>query len=281
MTQDAVDDWLVHFGVMGMKWGVRKDRDISTESRAQRALSRKTAEEHMWNVVKDEPLWKAMSEDDYRSLSTKGETFAKGEMLRRVSMDSSSILKGETYVSQKLEDFEFYKAIIPAYGPSHARQGAGKKEYKKAHYEVALKATKRLASPSEKERVDAFIELLSEPSIQVKGKTAPITGREYLYKSGSYPKMFYKRYDDKKLALEAWDRFVQSQGNQNNPLAKAYYDKIRSRGYNTLIDDNDRGKYTKTPLILLDPESTVKVSSVRRLTTDEINQAQRNLKGGE
>lgn len=267
---------LSHHGVKGMKWGVRKDRDLSTESKALRRESSTNLSNYMWNAVKDDPIWgKTMSHEEYNALSTEGEHFIKNTVFRRVTPDSSTTLKGHTYVSTLLKDSEFYRAVIPSVGPQSKNRGAGKKEYKQKHYEIEMKATKKLSSPSEKERVDAFMELLEEPSVKMKGKKAPITGRAYLERMGYKP--FFKHYETTELGLKAWDGFVQMQGDQKNPLAQAYYEKIKSRGYNALIDDNDRGKYTQKPIVLLDPESTVKIHTVKQLTTDEINQAQRHL----
>lgn len=279
----APDDFLAHFGVKGMKWGVRKERDPagrSTESRSQRKESAKALREYMWNAIGDDPLFKEMTRAEYDALCTTGETFLAGTNLKRVADDPQAILRGKTYVSRLNEDHEFYKAALPAVGPSSKGgflAGGGRKDYKKATYEYNMTTVKKLSSPSEKERVDAYMELLETPAIRVKGQNAPITGRAYLEKQGYKP--MFKKHTTEELAFKSWHSFVQSQGDKNNPLADAYFDKLKSKGYNAVPDDFDAGTFTKKPLVLLDPESTVRVDAVRRLSTDEINQAQRQLKG--
>lgn len=268
---------VIHFGVKGMKWGVRRDRDLSTESDALREQSSANLRSYLVDSIKNDPTFgSSMTKEKYDSLSAKGETFAKNAVLRRVTMNKDAELKGNVYVSTLMKDSQFYKASLPALGVNSKNRGSGLKEYKQKHYELEMVATKKLSSPSEKERVDAFMELLEEPAVHVKGKDLPVTGRAYLEKLGY--KIDFKEYDTAKLAFATWDNFTRMQGSQVNPLSKAYFDKIKSKGYNAIIDDYDRGRYTEKPLILLDPESTVQLRNVKPLTTDEINQAQRSLK---
>lgn len=269
---------LVHYGVKGMKWGVHKtDPDaVSTETRAERKASSRGLGNYIWDSIKDEPIFRSMSRAEYEALSRRGETFVKNSTFQRVTSNSDATIKGAAFVSKLKEDAEFYRASIPAIGPNTKNEGGpGSKIYREAHYEHTYAATKKLSSPSEKVRVDAFLELLSEPSIKIKGKDAPITGRQYLEKKGY--KLGYKKYDNFEYGLKTWYNFLNSHGDQDNPLARAYFDKIRSKGYNAMIDDNDAGRFAKKPIILLDPETTTKIKNVRRLTTDDINRAQREL----
>lgn len=269
---------LVHFGVKGMKWGIRRDPDRgggqSTETKAERRQSANTLREHMWDRVKDEPMFRTMKQSDYDALSKRGETFVAGTSLKRISSSPDTTLQGATFVSKYQADSNFYKAVLPAVGPNAKGFGGGRKQYKQDNYEIVLKTTRKLKSPSEKERVDAFIELLSEPSIKMPGKKAPITGRQYLEKQGY--KSVFKKPTDKDLAFKTWHDFLGGHGEKDNPLNKAYFDKLSLKGYNIMIDDNDAGRYAKKPLVILDP-SAARVTNVHKLTTDEINEAQRRL----
>lgn len=267
---------LEHFGTKGMKWGVRKERDQSTESASARRQSRRNLDSYIWERTKNEQVFRSMSPEEYNALSTKGRAFVEGHKFQRITADPKASLNGSTYVSHTFEDAQFYRATIPVKGTQGPETQPGSKEYRTAHYEATLKATKKLSSPSEKERVDAFIELMHEPTIFRKGKNAPITGRQYL-EAGRAGKFLYRKYDDKEVALREWHDFAASQGNRDNPLVQAYFNKMRKRGYGVLPDDNDRGRLAKDPVILLDPKSVEKLK-VRRLTTDEINRAQRDLR---
>ena len=274
------EEFLQHFGVKGMKWGVRKERDVSTESKALRKASSKSFNSYMMDKSKDDLLYRAMTKDEYNSLSTGREFLNKNSTLFRVTKNSDSTLKGKTYVSQLPEDATFYRAALPAMGPQNKGlpPGAGAKKYQGEHYEIEMTTIKKLSAPSEKERVDAFLEILDEPSVKV-GNKAPVTGREYLTKAG-YAPLFSKKYDTQEFGFRTYYDFVRGQGG-DTPINTAYFNKIRSKGFDVISDDYDRGKLTKAPLILLNPEGTHTVKSVRKLTTDEINRSQRELIEGE
>lgn len=275
---EQVEDFLAHYGIMGMRWGKSKaTKDRSTESRALRKQSATNLQNYIWEKTKNDELFPTMSKEDYSKLSTGREYVAKNTTLRRATTNPHSVAKGATYVSKLPEDSAFYRAALPAIGPQNkGRTGAGMKSYKDDYHEVEMKVVKKLSSPSEKERFDTFVEILNEPAIMV-GKKGPMTGREFLKKNG-YAPLFDKKLDTQEFGMKTWHSFVAEQGNQDSPINSAYFNKIREKGFNALPDDYDRGKLTKAPMILLDPDGTTTVTSVRRLTADEINKTQRELK---
>lgn len=274
---ENIDELLEHHGIKGMHWGVRKDR--STESGADRRASRVAV--YKFSEMQSEKtanFWdsKVMSKEDYDKLSTAKEFVKKNTELNRITVTDSTVARGKTYVSQNKADSEIYKAILPAYGPS-TKGGFGQGGQKKyaANYELTLKTTQKLTAPSEKERVDAFVNLMSNKTIYKSPKKPPITGREYLESLGY--KRELKQLDDQQAGLAFYNRFVGGAGS-DQPINSAYFDSLKAKGYNAVADDADKNVITKAPLILLDPEGTAVVTGVRKLTVDEINQAQRKLK---
>lgn len=268
---------LVHFGVKGMRWGViRDDAGRSTESKSLRKQSARTVQDYMWTAVMNDPMFASIKKEEYEALSKRGESFAKNTTLRRISTSNETAMKGATFVSKMRADADFYRAVLPAVGPQvKGLGGGGKKKYKADNYEFEMQTLKKLTLPSAKVRFDAFMEVLAEPSIKIAGKDAPVTGRKFLEDRG-YKKLFGKQ-TDQELAFLAWHDFVKGQGSKDLAINEAYWNKLRSKGYNALRDDNDSGRYTKNPLILLDADKTVKIKSIKRLTADDINQAQRRL----
>lgn len=263
---------LAHFGVKGMKWGVRNNRtEATTMSKADRKLARKNLTDQSIKVFESKlaETSKPISNAKYNSLSTKDVTIRKGTEVRRVTKRRDEVLRDFTYVSHKPDDRDIYRVAMTM------QMRAGAKTYKKA-YENTYKAVNTLKSPSEKARVDAFVELFDTPSVTLRnGKT--ITGREYLKRYTGY-KREARRLESRQLGLALYHDFVSTQYLGKHPLNKAYYKNVASKGYNAIVDDNDRGHLAKEPLIILNPNGTLKKMKVHELTADEINKAQLDLK---
>jgi hypothetical protein len=268
------EDYLAHYGVSGMKWGVRREKttlskDTRKEARTNLKTFAKSTITEKYGADPDLLKPRVISPEEYAKLSSKPpRPIKKGDTIYRVTSRENETFRDLTYVTTNKKDNEVYKAIMPL----GLLQRGGAKTYK-TKYEAQYKALETLKSPSEKERIDAFTELFDTPSIKTRtGKL--ITGREMM-KSGPYKKeaktletqqlglMFYKQFND--------TAFVKA------PLNDAYFNNLRSKGYNSVIDDNDRGHLTKAPLIILNPDGSLKQMSVRKLHPDEVTTAQLQL----
>jgi hypothetical protein len=266
---------LEHFGVKGMHWGVRKT-EPTTFSKEQRKEAKKNVKKLTSHVVDtkyaDGFFNRKISETEYAKLSTKDLVLKKGTTVRRVGNRKDETYKDSTYVSYTKNDQGVYRAVMPLVNSKNPFKTAGSKTYKQ-QYEHTFKALETLKSPSEKARVDAFAALMDTPSITLKnGKTT--TGRKLLKQA--YPKEV-KTLNTQQLGLRVYKDFTESQG-ADTPLNSAYFKKVREMGYNTIVDDNDRGHLAQTPLIVLNPNGTLKRMSVHSLSADDVNQAQLNLK---
>lgn len=256
----VLTDELKHHGVKGMKWGVRKDRDRATNKLSK--TEKKTYKAEMGKVLdkRFDRMFEAEAPLDYKSLSNKKVTINKGSEVYRV-VEKKNRDAPDRYISTNQQDRTNYKIAIPAkpFGQT---------------YEVTLKTTEKLISPSEKERFDAFTTILDQPSVVMKnGKT--ITGREYLKKTGYGSKV--KDIDTQRVGAATYRQMLEHQW-MKTPLNDAYFKEVRSRGYNALIDDNDRNIVSKSPVILLNPDYTVKRTSIKPITKDDINDAKREFK---
>lgn len=264
-----LNDILQHHGVKGMKWGVRKDQyrsyvDKNATRSTEGALKRLGSNINIarYSVKGAKLKVKEKRDNDwYNRLETGRDYINKGATLTRVvrGVDQNA-LAGRLYVAKRKDDADMYRATIPYF---QKKGSSGKKSYHSV-YQVQLETKKRLAMPSQKERVDVFIETLQRPD-----------GKKWLSENG------YKGQIDelnaKQVGLKYYQKFNRYAGDQNSRFNDAYFNEIKRRGYNALIDDNDAGIWSKEPTILLSPKGDVKITKVRQLSADEINKAQRNV----
>ena len=60
-------------------------------------------------------------------------------------------------------------------------------------------------------------------------------------------------------------KFMTGLSDRNDEANNKFLNELRKMGYNAIIDENDAGHYTKSPLILLNPGSDVASSSVKTI----------------
>lgn len=265
-----VHDFLAHYGVKGMKWGVSKDhrrefREKDTKDTSTSVVGRKVASVQMLRYMsKGRAIQVSKKYDDewYDKLETGKQFVEKGHTLNRVvrGVDQNA-MAGRLYVSKLQSDSDMYTATIPTF--TNGGFAAGKKTYNTA-YQVSMETKTRLTMPSPKVRIDTFIDTLQSKD-----------GRQWLSDNG------YKGEIDelnaKEVGFKYYERFNKYAGNQSVKYNDTYFNSIKSQGYNALIDDNDAGIWAKEPVILLNPRGTARITKVRQLTAKEINDSQRKV----
>lgn len=259
-----IEEVLEHHGVKGMKWGVRKDykNAVRNLSGVSEELNRRQDEKRFAS---------SLNEQAYKKLTTQDRTINAGSVLKRTTRDASGMLGSDPlYVSTNEKDAEVYRALIPTW----AEEKVVSKKYKD-HYEMTIQATKNLKSPSEKTRVDAYTTLMSTKSVDL-GDGTKITGREYLVRAGLGDSV--KSLSNKQIALTYYGQLVSQQGIRNEPLSSAYFKTLSKKGYNAIVDDNDKGVFSKEPLLIFNPNGSLKTIQVRKLTNEEILKSQATLK---
>lgn len=268
-TYVVIEDFLTHFGAKGMRWGIRKERATDILTKTERQAAKKNMKESRNDLVTRmfDPK-SGLGNKPYSELSTQSRTIKKGAEFYRITPRKDEKIRDITFVSTNQKDRNIYNAVMPSLS------GRGGKKSYKLHYESTFMAIQALKLPSEKERIDAFSDLMNTKSIQINtifGKKKNITGREYLKRTGYAREV--KRLNDVDLGRRTFDSMTQMQ-HLSTPLSSAYFKSLRSKGFNAVQDDNDKNILSNDPVILLRPKSSTRPVSVKQLTNRDINDAQ-------
>lgn len=272
-TKQIVDDVLAHFGTKGMRWGIQNVTEKSTMTKTERKAVKKNMRDFGKTVINkkfESGLDRRITQKQYDKLSTKTNVIPKGQILNRVTRRKDEKFQGMTYVSYKPGDKDIYRAIMPLQA-SPFKMG-GNRTYRQ-NYEYTFKALETLRSPSEKERIDSFVKLFDSDVTLRNGKK--ITGREFLKRTGYAHEV--RTLNSQQLGLRMYNTFASEQF-MKTPMNTAYFKALSAKGYNSILDDNDRGHLAQSPLIILNPNGTLKKMSVKTLSADDINKAQLKIK---
>lgn len=72
VSQGAIENVLAHFGIKGMKWGVRKKRPLSAEAKAKQAVKDKVKKDKVGSITNaklQEAIRRMQLEQDFKRLS--------------------------------------------------------------------------------------------------------------------------------------------------------------------------------------------------------------------
>lgn len=247
-NKPSPQEYLAHYGVLGMKWGVRKDR--------------------------------------YKDYYDKDVTLKKGSKLQTVTGGKAADLNRDyTYVSRTSTDNDFYSSYM-ARGLQVLRKQASvyKNELtltdniKIPSQEKAVKAfldiyhadpegtTRAIAkSMSARERIAGMGKL----------KIKMIERQERKSEKEIY-KTFRRqaKQGEEFLKGEAFTVFNSTLVKVENPLRDKYFNILLEQGFGGVRDTNDLNDgYTEDPLIIFNPSSSLAVTGTKQLTEKDIKLA--------
>lgn len=281
------DDIVKHYGVKGMKWGVRRyqNKDGSLTP---------LGKEHKKALLNNDDNLVQQSDGDY--------VLKKGTVVQRMS-DRKETLRGQrTYISFLKADNEAYDQLFTDDVTEENPEN------------VAIKNTyvtsKNLKLPSHKKVVDVFIDMYRQApeymnnmmgqgrknadfafhtSARMRDVLQKATGKKQDYKSIS--EFYVSRYKNmtlKELREDAYYDFMSALAVADEYVQNYFYDSIKKQGYDGIIDDNDKsglgargydvGYLSRAPILLfndkesLAPRAVIKSKKSRTpLDLDEIN----------
>lgn len=189
----------------------------------------------------------AISKEAYDSLDDNDLTLKVGQMFHRIIPNASETLRDGAYVSFDENDINRYRAFLPAMWKTNGV------ETEKV-YSMSMEALSDIRSPSAKSRVKILRDLIDEDEVvaeQLRYMGKILSGSSHDF------------------ALSQYNTVVTELANRDSIVSKKYLDKVKSLGYNALVDDNDAGRLAKTPMMLLDVANTIKVKATSELTRDD------------
>jgi hypothetical protein len=240
---------LYHYGVLGMKWGVRRyqNKDGTLTNAGKKRYSP--------GELGRNPVQKGVSVNSDGSIS-----ISKGTSLQRLVSDGSRPLKDITYASV----LEYDNAKYVKYIGGKGFFGGGRDKV------LSIRANEDLKAPSIDEASKIMVDLLTNnPEFRNKFTNSlcnTVSDKELVKMNkdptGTDAKAWYNELNVSMTFSPDFD--------QNAPFVqKTFSNALQKKGYNMLRDENDfQNKVAKAPVIILNPQKTLSVVSVTDITDD-------------
>ena len=241
---------LCHYGVKGMKWGVRRDKE-ELDRLAGRAYK--------------------------VELDSTSMTIKKGSKFHRVTANPTTEKKGYAYVSFKDEDVKGYRKEISTW--LDECQGAAKT------FDLTMVAKKDIKVAGEVEKINTFLDLLGTEKLDNMAILRAKKNSKSVYSNelAGKPKRLKDALVKQGLNEEVAEYYaIFSMNIYNNPQNKeAFINALKDKGYDAIVDTEDALAHRLQPIIVFERENTLKITKVTELPTpyaDDLGKSKEEIK---
>jgi hypothetical protein len=241
---DSIEGYyLLHFGVKGMRWGVRR-------SLKQLGYKTNSRDKNKEDIVLN-----------------KGTTFQ-----RIVTSSNSGYTKG-VYTSYKTADKDLYKGVLGRMRVQSLLKETGDVSLK----ELSMVAKKDIRIPSKETRLKEFSKLYNDDKAGVMN----LINDHEVSRYGRKEKSGFDLKDKRQLT-DAYEKFNDALSvgthSPHGHVIEKYYDTLSKKGYDAIPDENDIRLSTfkaQAPIIMFNTAQSIGRVKVRELSASEVYNAYR------
>ena len=272
---------LVHFGVKGMKWGVRKDRPISKRKQARldsKAETRRDARVH----AEARYIRKGKSPEEAARLVDRNLKIAKiVSVTAGVALTAAAINAGNNYrikqftetVIEKGQTLQHIRPDTPNFAMDRRLYATflkgDQRRYDGLFINHLLSARKGLEGLTDEQRKAHGIEVASKIAKHTLQATERIHAPSQEQAAGLYKEFLTGRGGSLGREASKWGKqaaklnyrqFNRELVTDGTSRSAQFYDFMKSKGYNAILDANDQffsGFNAKKPIIVFNPDSTL------------------------